>query len=78
MTRARLAAAFPRYHPDTVIVWCGVNDSWNRAAAPATGASLLTRLGGFAVAYVRLYRLLRTRLHDRGLDAALARLPGLG
>jgi lysophospholipase L1-like esterase len=69
--RARLRTALARERPDLVIVWCGVNDAWNRAEsneAPVgwSFAQVLTRL--------RVYRLVRTWWQDRHLEAVLAQI----
>jgi lysophospholipase L1-like esterase len=64
--RSRLPTFVGRLHPDLVIIWCGVNDSWNRLE-PSSSASWRERLQGLAMRS-RLYRLLVVTLHDRSLE----------
>src|SRR6185503_5004959 len=68
--------ALARPSPDVVIVWCGVNNSWNRSGPDDVRASWKVRLDTWASRHVRLLRLARTWLHDRELDAELAQLAG--
>ena len=76
LTRERLHGALARHHPDVVIVWCGVNNAWNRSGPDDVRASWRARLDAWASQHVRLLRLARTWLHDRELDAELAQLGG--
>jgi lysophospholipase L1-like esterase len=72
LVRERLRAALARYRPHVVIVWCGVNNTWNRAGPGDAGYAWRDRLDAWATLHVRLYRLLRTWRHDRALEAELA------
>lgn len=60
--RTRLPEQIERYHPELLVVWSGVNNSWNQTAAGvrsgAGHASLWQRLSG-ASRIVRLYRVWR-------------------
>lgn len=64
--RARLRAALGRYRPEMVIVWCGVNNAWNRGASIG-GAGWWSQLDA-TLGILRTYRLLRVWLHDRTLE----------
>ena len=72
--RTRLRDALAAHHPELVLVWCGVNNAWNRGEStveagwrPALDRWLL---------HLRTYRLVRVLLHDRRLDRAVASLRG--
>jgi len=72
--RDRLHAALLREPPSIVIVWCGVNDAWNRTESRAQADSL-----GNVLMRSRLYRLVQTWRNDRRLDNALGKaVPGAG
>jgi lysophospholipase L1-like esterase len=66
----RLHAVLGREHPDIVVVWCGVNDAWNRTES-AGGVTGSFRIAD-AVDRSRLYRLFRTWQNDRRIDHVLA------
>lgn len=70
--RDRLRAALGGDRPDTVIVWCGVNNAWNRTeTTPAQSRwSGLTQ----AVRRSRVYRLVQVWRHDRRLENVLAQV----
>jgi GDSL-like Lipase/Acylhydrolase family len=63
----RLPDLVRRYEPDLILVWAGVNNSWNRAGERGEHSELAVRLDRLA-AHTRVYRLARTWLHDRRLD----------
>jgi hypothetical protein len=72
--RTRLRDSLAAHHPELVLVWCGVNNAWNRRESaledgwwPALDRWLL---------HLRTYRLVRILLHDRRLDRAVASLGG--
>src|SRR5262249_40393762 len=60
-----------RFHPNVVIIWCGVNDSWNVAERKSTSAGVALWIDT-AAAHSRLYRLIRVWLHDRELEQQAA------
>lgn len=70
--RDRLRTVLGRERPDLVVVWCGVNDAWNRteSGGAPTGSSRVAD----AVRRLRLYRLLRTWQNDRRIDHVLAQI----
>jgi hypothetical protein len=67
--RARLQAALAAHRPDVVLVWCGVNNAWNRwqATGGTGGRAWLDR----SLANLRTYRLLRVWWHDRQIDRSV-------
>jgi lysophospholipase L1-like esterase len=67
--RNRLAAQIAKYRPDTVIVWCGANNTWNRAEATADSRPS-TWLSDVLNAS-RLYRFVRVGIHDLRLERDL-------
>jgi hypothetical protein len=71
LVRERLHAALERYHPETVIVWCGVNNSWNATGVAAD--SWRGRVDAWATGHIRLWRLWRTWRNDRAIHEELAR-----
>ncbi len=73
--RNRLAGHVARYEPGVVVVWCGVNNAWNRAELGAEAPSWVARLDG-VLHRSRLYRAVRVGLHDRRLERAVARVEG--
>jgi len=73
----RLPDQARRHEASMILVWAGVNDHWNLSEVDARGASRWTRLDAFATRS-RLYRLVRTRLHDRRIERDLAAGPGPG
>ena len=60
--RHRLSLQLTRWEPDLVLLWCGVNNTWNRAERTRK-PSPLQRLDGLAVRS-RVYRLARVWIHD--------------
>lgn len=62
----RLPLNVARFHPDVLVVWCGINDAWNNAEVDST-ASVWRRWIETVGSRSRLYRLLRVWLHDRKL-----------
>lgn len=66
MLRKRLPELVRRYDPDMVVLWVGINDSWNGTDADTAEASwgwldaVASRL--------RVYRLIRVWRHDRKLE----------
>ncbi|MGE4606676.1 MAG: GDSL-type esterase/lipase family protein [Myxococcota bacterium] len=69
--RNRLPVWLSRYRPDVVIVWAGVNNSWNTSEMDRDSGSLLARIQGIAT-HSRLYRFVRVWFHDRELDRVVA------
>jgi hypothetical protein len=65
--RHRLPDEIRRYRPDMILVWCGINNQWNRAESENGSQGILGQLDGLA-SRSRLYRLVRVALHDRQLD----------
>lgn len=65
--RHRLSQYAGLYQPQTILIWVGVNDAWNRAELDPRDAGWRDRLDGF-LTRSRLYRLVRVRLHDRRLE----------
>jgi lysophospholipase L1-like esterase len=65
--RHRLGIWLQRYEPDVVILWAGVNDSWNRAETDAAPPDWPGRLDAW-LGRSRAYRLVRVWLHDRELE----------
>lgn len=63
--RERLPVQLARYEPDLVILWAGINNSWNAARSDAPSAS--ERIEALALRS-RLYRLVRVFVHDLGLE----------
>jgi lysophospholipase L1-like esterase len=64
--RNRLSAQIAQYRPDTVVVWCGANNTWNRAevaddARPSTWLSDVLNSS-------RVIRFVRVALHDLRLE----------
>jgi lysophospholipase L1-like esterase len=53
-------------HPDTVVIWCGINDSWNTSELDS-GAVDLRRAVRDALRATRLYRLWRVWRHNEEL-----------
>ena len=64
--RKRLGIWLQRYQPDTVVVWVGVNNGWNRAELEDSPGLGWARLDG-VLSRLRAYRLVRVWLHDREL-----------
>jgi hypothetical protein len=56
-----------RYEPDVILVWGGVNNSWNRAGEHGKPEGVLVRLDRLA-SHARTYRLARVWLHDQRLE----------
>jgi len=75
--RNRLPVWLSRYQPDVVIVWAGINDSWNTSEMDRDSGSLVARIQGLAT-YSRLYRFVRVWLHDRELERIVAAAPLAG
>lgn len=72
--RTRLHDALTTHRPELVLVWCGVNNAWNRReSAFATG--WWPTLDEWLM-NLRTYRLVRVFLHDRRLDRVVAGLGG--
>jgi hypothetical protein len=71
----RLRLGLKRYRPRIVIVWCGVNNVWNRAEPADSGDSWASRAVELAARYSRVYRLVRVWRHDRRLESVLAQGP---
>ena len=71
----RLPDFVRRYEPDVILVWGGVNNSWNHAGGHGESSALLVRLDRLA-SHARTYRLARTWLHDRQLDRDRAAYSG--
>ena len=73
MSTAQLLRRLPQfvrlYRPETVVVWVGINNAWNRADMDLRESGWLARLDGLATRS-RLYRLIRVKLNDRKLDRA--------
>ncbi len=69
--RNRLPVWLSRYRPDVVIVWAGINNSWNTSEMERDSGSLLALIQGLAT-YSRLYRFVRVWFHDRELDRIVA------
>jgi GDSL-like lipase/acylhydrolase family protein len=67
--RNRLSAQITKYRPDTVIVWCGANNTWNRAEVTADSrpSTWLTDVLNAS----RLYRFVRVGIHDLRLERDL-------
>lgn len=65
--RQRLPVWIQRYEPDTVIVWAGVNNAWNRSNVEEESSLARAMLDGL-LSHSRLYRLLRVWWHDRELS----------
>src|SRR5262245_16376866 len=65
--RNRLHGAIATYRPNLIVVWCGVNNAWNRrdSATPWTLDGVLSHL--------RLYRLVRVWRHDLQIEGGLRR-----
>ena len=59
-----LGVSLAHWNPDIVVVWCGVNNTWNNAERQAN--SWRTWLDALALR-LRLYRLARVWLHERAL-----------
>lgn len=70
----RLPTWTSRYSPAVILVWCGINNAWNKADAAAGGGALLSTLDGLATRS-RLYRTLRVWSHDRRLERSLSAAP---
>jgi lysophospholipase L1-like esterase len=64
---SRIGVWLHRYRPDLLVVWVGVNDSWNLAELEGGASGIQAKLDGLLVRS-RLYRLIRVTLHDRALD----------
>jgi hypothetical protein len=72
----RLRLGLKQYRPQIVIVWCGVNNVWNRAESTDTAEDgWASRVVGFAERYSRVYRFFRVWRHDRELESALKQAP---
>lgn len=70
--RNRLAANVAFYQPDIVIIWCGINNKWNRSEIDSR-QGWATWL--HAVSYrSRLLRLVRVWLHNRTIDRGVRSL----
>lgn len=65
--RHRFGIWLQRYEPDVVILWAGVNDSWNQAETDAVPPGWSGRIDA-ALGRSRAYRLVRVWLHDRDLE----------
>lgn len=63
----RLPGLVRRYRADMVLVWVGINNSWNQAGGRRAPRGLLARLDGLA-GQARTYRLVRVWLNDRRLE----------
>ncbi len=74
--RNRLPVWLSRYRPDIVIVWAGINNSWNTSEMDRDSGSLLARVQGLAT-YSRLYRFVRVWFHDRELERIVASSPAV-
>ena len=71
MVRKRLADQVVRYTPDVVILWAGINDTWNLTDVEVTGRTLWEHLQGI-VGRLRVYRFVRVWLHHRTLPRGFA------
>jgi lysophospholipase L1-like esterase len=67
--RGQLRAALSQYRPDLVVIWCGADNAWNRSESTAHPSDWSARLERASTQW-RLYRLIRTWLHDRNLEHA--------
>lgn len=67
--RERLAVNVARYRPDLTILWCGVNNVWNRRIRHPSLVGWTAWLDSVGI-HSRLYRLFRVMAHDRVLDGA--------
>jgi len=65
--RRRLPDYVSLYGPEVVVVWAGVNNSWNLAEVDMKDSGWRVRMDAFAIRS-RLYRLVRVRLHDLRLE----------
>jgi lysophospholipase L1-like esterase len=68
--RAELPGWLQQYRPELLIVWCGVNNAWNRTQATRTEVGRWPRF----MMRSRLYRLFRVWRHDRQLNVLGAQL----
>ncbi len=66
--RNRLRAAIGSLRPELIVVWCGVNNAWNRRESTAATGSLPWSLDG-VLSHLRLYRLVRVWQHDLKIEA---------
>ncbi|MEO6027295.1 MAG: GDSL-type esterase/lipase family protein [Candidatus Binatia bacterium] len=65
----RLPVYVGLYHPETVLIWCGINNAWNvTEASESSGWAFLDGVASRS----RLYRLLRVWIHDRQLERTVA------
>jgi hypothetical protein len=67
--RKRLPHWIDEYDADYVIFWAGVNNAWNAAEMTFDREDPAERLDRFLL-WSRVYRLVRTRLHDASLEQA--------
>jgi lysophospholipase L1-like esterase len=65
--RNRLPAQLDRLRPDVVLVWCGVNDVWNRLEEDLPPGSLCSPVQSF-VTGLRLTRLARVWLQSEEIE----------
>ncbi len=68
----RLRMGLSRYRPEVVVVWCGVNNVWNRAEPADAGSSREPGMVDLAARYSRLVRLWKVWRHDRELESLRA------
>lgn len=69
--RNRLPVWLSRYGADVVVVWAGINNSWNTAETGGAATSWLGWLEAQATRS-RLYRAVRVWIHDRALERVVA------
>lgn len=70
----RLPELLEHHRPETIVVWAGVNDSWNTAETAEAKRTWLGALRDLA-ARSRLYRLYLLWRHDRKVESQLAGEP---
>jgi hypothetical protein len=68
----RLPGYVDRFEPEIVIVWAGINNSWNWAEVDDWTGSWTSFLRSL-LARSRLYRLIRVRLHDWRIEQMIER-----
>lgn len=68
--RNRLPVNLARWQPDILILWCGVNNTWNNAEVETE--NWLKWLDG-QLLWFRTYKFVRVFLHDRALAADVRR-----
>jgi hypothetical protein len=77
-TLTRLPTLVETYGPDMVVLWCGVNNAWNRSGA-LTATDGVRNFADRALSRSKLYRFVRVYLHHRHLDSTVSvEAKGLG